>query len=62
MIHALKGMKDTLTPQNKKFEYFISNATHIVKKYGYEFIETPILEETMLFKRSVGESSDIVGK
>jgi histidyl-tRNA synthetase len=62
MIRALKGMKDTLSPQNKKFEYFIENSTKIVKKYGYELIETPILEETALFKRSVGESSDIVGK
>ena len=62
MIKALKGMKDTLSPQNKKFEYFIENTTKIVKKYGYEFIESPILEETALFKRSVGESSDIVGK
>ena len=62
MIRALKGMKDTLSPQNKKFEYFIKNTSKIVKKYGYEFIETPILEETALFKRSVGESSDIVGK
>jgi histidyl-tRNA synthetase len=62
MIRALKGMKDTLAPQNKKFEYFIENSTRIVKKYGYEFIETPILEESALFKRSVGESSDIVGK
>ncbi len=62
MIRALKGMKDTLSPQNKKFEYFIENTTKIVKKYGYEFIESPILEETALFKRSVGESSDIVGK
>ena len=62
MIRALKGMKDTLFPQNEKFEYFIENSTKIVKKYGYEFIQTPILEETALFKRSVGESSDIVGK
>ena len=62
MIRALKGMKDTLSPDNKKFEYFIENTSRIVKKYGFEFIETPILEETALFKRSVGESSDIVGK
>ncbi len=62
MIRALKGMKDTLSPQNKKFEYFIKNTIKIVKKYGYEFVESPILEETALFKRSVGESSDIVGK
>ena len=63
MIKALKGMKDILPPsQNEKFEYFIDNATKIVKKYGFEYVETPIVEETALFKRSVGDSSDIVGK
>ncbi len=62
MITALRGMKDILPPQNQKFEYFIKNTSKIVKKYGFEFIETPLLEETSLFKRSVGESSDIVGK
>ncbi len=62
MIKILRGMKDTLPPQNKKYEYFINECTKIVKKYGFEYIETPILEETSLFKRSVGESSDIVGK
>ncbi len=62
MIKALRGMKDTISPMSQKYNYFIKNTTDIVKKYGFEFIETPILEETALFKRSVGESSDIVGK
>jgi histidyl-tRNA synthetase len=62
MIKALRGMKDTISPMSEKYNYFIKNTTAIVKKYGFEFIETPILEETALFKRSVGESSDIVGK
>ncbi len=62
MIKALRGMKDTLPPQSYKYNYFIENTINIVKKYGFEFVETPILEETSLFKRSVGESSDIVGK
>jgi histidyl-tRNA synthetase len=55
-------MKDILPPQNRKFVYFLENASTIARRYGFEFIETPILEETALFKRSVGESSDIVGK
>jgi histidyl-tRNA synthetase len=55
-------MKDIFPPQNRKFTYFLENCTAIAKKYGFTFIETPILEETALFKRSVGESSDIVGK
>jgi len=62
MIKALRGMKDFLPPQSYKYEYFIKNASEIVKKHGFSFVETPILEETSLFKRSVGESSDIVGK
>ena len=62
MITALRGMKDIFPPQNEKYTYFLENTAAIVQKYGFEFIETPILEETTLFKRSVGESSDIVGK
>jgi histidyl-tRNA synthetase len=62
MIKALRGMKDTLPPYNKKYLYFIKETTKIVERYGFEFVETPILEDTGLFKRSVGESSDIVGK
>ncbi len=62
MIRSLRGMNDTLPPDNALYEYFINCATTVAKRYGFEFIETPILEETALFKRSVGESSDIVGK
>ena len=62
MIQALRGMKDILSPSNEKYVYFVENCSKIAKNYGFEYIETPILEETALFKRSVGESSDIVGK
>ena len=62
MINALRGMKDTLSPHNEVYMYVIDTCTKIARNYGFSFIETPILEETALFKRSVGESSDIVGK
>ncbi len=62
MIQALRGMKDLLSPNSQRYIYFVENCSRIAKNYGYEYIETPILEETALFKRSVGESSDIVGK
>ena len=62
MIQALRGMKDILSPDNERFEFIIETASRIAKRYGYQYIETPLLEETALFKRSVGESSDIVGK
>jgi histidyl-tRNA synthetase len=62
MINALRGMKDLTFEESKRFVHIITTAIKIAKRYGYEYIETPILEETKLFRRSVGESSDIVGK
>ncbi|WP_457562589.1 histidine--tRNA ligase [Caminibacter pacificus] len=60
MIKALRGMKNII--ENKRFLKIFDTAREIAQNYGYEYIETPILEETALFKRSVGESSDIVNK
>jgi len=63
MIKSLRGMNDILDEnESKRFTYFLDVAINIAKKYGFHYIETPLLEETALFKRSVGESSDIVGK
>ncbi|MFA5214590.1 histidine--tRNA ligase [Sulfuricurvum sp.] len=62
MIQSLRGMNDILVDDYERFEYFLTTASAIAKRYGFHYIETPLLEETALFKRSVGESSDIVGK
>jgi histidyl-tRNA synthetase len=62
MIQSLRGMNDMFAPDAERFEYFIETATTIAKRYGFNYFESPLLEETALFKRSVGESSDIVGK
>jgi histidyl-tRNA synthetase len=62
MINALRGMKDLTFEESERFVHIVTTAIEISKKYGYSYIETPILEETRLFRRSVGESSDIVGK
>jgi histidyl-tRNA synthetase len=61
-IQSLRGMKDIKDNESRLFTYFIDVASKIAQNYGYTYLETPILEETALFKRSVGESSDIVGK
>jgi len=55
-------MKDLTFEESERFNFIIDTATTIAKRYGYDYIETPILEETALFKRSVGDSSDIVSK
>ncbi len=62
MIKSLRGMNDILNEDYERYTYFIKTASEVAEKYGFHFIETPLLEETALFKRSVGESSDIVGK
>lgn len=62
MISALRGMKDIVDEESRVYMYTLENCQRIAKNYGFSFIETPILEETALFRRSVGESSDIVGK
>ena len=61
-IQSLRGMKDIMNDESKMFTYFVENCSRIAKQYGFNYLETPILEETSLFKRSVGESSDIVSK
>ncbi|MEA1880319.1 MAG: histidine--tRNA ligase [Campylobacterota bacterium] len=62
MINPLRGMKDLTFEDSQRFNFIVDTATTIAKRYGYGYIETPILEETALFKRSVGDSSDIVSK
>ena len=61
-IQSLRGMKDIKEDEGRLFLHFIQKASQIVSRYRFGYLETPLLEESALFKRSVGESSDIVGK
>ena len=45
-------MNDILGTDSELFTYFVENASRIAKNYGFTYLETPILEETALFKRS----------
>lgn len=62
MINAIKGMNDLLDNDAKIYELIIDVSSKVAKNYGYSYIQIPHLEQSALFKRSVGESSDIVGK
>ncbi|HEF3575190.1 TPA: ATP phosphoribosyltransferase regulatory subunit, partial [Campylobacter upsaliensis] len=62
MINALKGMKDVEGKQAFFYSKIIKICEEVAQNYGFSFINTPHLELSKLFKRSVGESSDIVGK
>lgn len=59
---ALKGMNDIFFKESDKFEYILKVAREVFEKYGYSRILTPKLEETELFKRSVGDETDVVNK
>ena len=62
MISVLKGMKDRHSDDVKKYDFIVDTAKKVFSKYGFERIITPILEETELFRRSVGDETDVVSK
>jgi histidyl-tRNA synthetase len=62
LIKAIRGMHDTLPVSSKTWQYLESTISDIFDSYGYQQIRLPILEKTELFKRSIGESTDIVSK
>ena len=62
MIAALKGMKDRYSDDVKKYDAIVDASKKVFGKYGFERIITPILEETELFRRGVGDETDVVSK
>jgi histidyl-tRNA synthetase len=61
-IQAIRGMNDLLPDQSAKWQYVESTIADILHRYGYQEIRFPIVEATELFKRSIGEVTDIVEK
>ncbi len=55
----LRGMKDILPADQPYWWWFFDTVRSLATLYGFERIETPVLEATSLFTRSVGEGSDI---
>ncbi len=62
MIQILKGMKDRIFEDARKYDYIIDTAKSVFSKYGFEKIITPVVEATELFERGVGEETDVVSK
>ncbi len=61
-IQLLKGMKDTLPTEQHYWNKLRDKAEKLATYYGYQRIDTPILEMTKLFRRTIGEATDIVEK
>lgn len=62
MIKAVKGMRDILPPATAVWNHVEAAAREVFRTYNYHEIRTPILEETALFARGVGEETDVVSK
>ena len=61
-IKAIRGMNDILPDQTPVWQYVESTVRQVLSQYGYQEIRMPIVEQTELFKRSIGEVTDIVEK
>ncbi len=61
-IKAIRGMNDILPDQTPVWQYLESRVQQVLGSYGYSEIRMPIVEQTDLFKRSIGEVTDIVEK
>ncbi len=61
-IQALRGMPDILPERQQLFRKVEDAAREVFESYGYQELGMPILESTHLFKRAVGEGTDIVDK
>lgn len=61
-LQAIRGMNDLLPDQSPVWQYLESIVKTVLQQYGYAEVRTPIVEQTELFKRSIGEVTDIVEK
>ncbi len=61
-INAIRGMNDILPQQSMVWRYLEDTVRDLLTRYGYGEIRLPIVEYTDLFKRSIGEVTDIVEK
>ncbi len=61
-IQAIRGMHDVLPEQTPLWQYAEHKLREVLSVYGYSEIRLPVLEKTELFKRSIGEVTDIVEK
>jgi len=61
-IQAVRGMKDILPEQTPLWQFLEQQVRQVLAAYSYQEIRMPIVESTDLFKRSIGEVTDIVEK
>jgi len=61
-IQAPKGVREYLPPESQSFDWVREQLISPAKAAGYQLMELPVFEDTNLFTRGVGESTDVVSK
>ena len=61
-IQPIRGMNDVLPGEVGAWQHFEACTRELLTSYGYEEIRVPVVEYTELFKRAIGEHTDVVGK
>ena len=61
-LSAVKGMNDLLPPDSARWEWLEDKVRHLMARFAYRNLRTPIVEPTALFVRGLGEVTDIVEK
>lgn len=62
LIKAIRGMNDVLPTQSCQWQFVEATLMRLIHGYGFAEIRFPVLEHTALFKRSIGDVTDIVEK
>ena len=62
MIQLIRGFKDILPDDIHQWQHIEQTARNLFESFGFTEIRPALLEKTDLFKRSIGEDTDIVGK
>jgi len=61
-IQPVRGMNDVLPAEIGSWQHLEACTRELLTEYGYEEIRVPLIEHTELFKRAIGEHTDVVGK
>ena len=62
MLKNIKGMNDIIPPDSYSWRELESKIISVIQNYGFQYIQTPIVEPTELFNRTLGSETDIVSK
>src|ERR1700737_4530953 len=62
ILQAVRGTRDLLPPETELWNHIDTTARRVFERYSFGEIRTPVLEDTPLFARGVGEETDIVSK